>query len=167
MSDDIPTLFVGGLPIIAINRVEFAQMMVRDWHRVRDAKDPPAPKVSFSANGELLSLNASDVTLSKALKQADTIDADGQSLVIFTKLRPGPALPERISTTDFFHDAAKVAEENGIRFYFLGATDEVVRNTVSTVQDQYPNLKIVGWHNGYFSSDKEEKIFAAINFHRN
>jgi len=162
MPEKYLTRFIGGLPIISVTRFEFAEMMVRDWRLAKAAEKPFSPKVSFSANGELLSLNASSSEFAEVLEQADTIDADGQSLVLFSKFWPGPPLPDRIATTDFFHDAAAVAESHGISFYLLGATEEVITNTVVKVREMYPRLKIAGWRNGYFDLSEEKEIIEQI-----
>lgn len=47
-------------------------------------------------------------------------------------------------------------------FYFIGATQEVLNNTIKKLKDQYPTINIVGYRNGYFKEDEVETIKADI-----
>ena len=40
----------------------------------------------------------------------------------------------------------------------LGAKENVVKKTASVLKDKYPNLNIVGLHNGYFGKEQWEDI---------
>lgn len=93
--------------------------------------------------------------------QADAINPDGQSLVYASRMTSNP-IPERVATTDFFHDAAKAAEEAGLKFYFLGATPDNVKIAVEAIQTLYPRLKIVGYRNGYFKQNEEAAIIKEV-----
>jgi len=162
MTSDIPTRLLGGIRVIVATRAAFAQSMVDDWHRCQSAKGSWRPKLSFSANGELLSRNARDPDLALLLDDADTIDADGQPMVLFSRFWPGRPLPERIATTDFFHDAARAAEAAGMRFYLLGGTQAVAEKAAAEVHRLYPRLAIAGYRNGYFDESERDGVIAAI-----
>jgi N-acetylglucosaminyldiphosphoundecaprenol N-acetyl-beta-D-mannosaminyltransferase len=56
----------------------------------------------------------------------------------------------------------KQAEENKHSVYLLGTTDEILSIALIRLKEMYPMLKIVGTHNGFFSSDEEEEIFRKI-----
>ena len=49
------------------------------------------------------------------------------------------------------------AERGGIKPYFLGATQEVVQKMVIKIQNEYPNLKISGFHHGYLTDESLKK----------
>src|SRR5690606_8757586 len=59
-------------------------------------------------------------------------------------------LPERVATTDFFHDAAKAAQEAEIAFFMLGGSEEENAAACAAIRRLYPCLKIAGRHHGYF-----------------
>lgn len=158
----LPTIRLGGIRVIVATRREFAAQMVEDRRVLQDAPETVPPKLSFSANGELLSCNARDPELAEFLYSADTIDADGQSLVLFSRIWPGASLPERIATTDFFHDAARAAQEAGMSFYLLGASEAVIQKTVTEIKKLYPTLKIAGFRNGYFDDSERDEVIAGI-----
>jgi exopolysaccharide biosynthesis WecB/TagA/CpsF family protein len=92
----------------------------------------------------------------------DAIDVDGMPLVYLSWLTNAGPLPERIATTDFFHDAARAATEHGMSFYLLGADKEENTRAVRAIQGLYPKLRIAGHHHGYFSPMEEEDLIVEI-----
>lgn len=153
---------LGGWPHVCLTRDGFAELMARDCLQAREAKIPLFPKLAFSMNGQALSLAATDTCFKDAMFQADYIQADGQSLVIASRYLCDEPLPEKIPTTDFFHNAAKVAEKEGLRFYILGASAEDNKRAIDNIKRQYPNLQIVGYRDGYFTKDDEDEICREI-----
>lgn len=152
---------IAGWPHVALTRVQFAELMLQDCIGAHD-KTERIPKLAFSMNGQALSLAETNADFGMAMKKADYIQADGQSLVFASRLLSGNPLPERIATTDFFHDAAKVAEENGLRFYLLGAKKEVINKAVENIKKMYPELVVAGYRDGYFKKEDEAAICREI-----
>jgi exopolysaccharide biosynthesis WecB/TagA/CpsF family protein len=91
------------------------------------------------------------------------IHADGMPLVFASRLKCGAPLPERVATTDLFHDVAVQAQSQRASFYLLGGTEPTVRTAVANVRKWYPELVIAGFRNGYFDRDEELRILAEIN----
>lgn len=158
----IKTVEVAGWPHVALNRRDFARLMAHDCRLAREAEIKPAPKLAFSMNGQALSLAESDPSFNAAMKQADYIQADGQSLVFASRYLSPEPLPERIATTDFFHDCAKVAQECRLSFYILGASEEQHQQAIVEIRRLYPNLRIVGHRNGYFKPEEEDELCRQI-----
>jgi exopolysaccharide biosynthesis WecB/TagA/CpsF family protein len=73
------------------------------------------------------------------------------------------ALPGRVCTTDLFFDVAARAERCGISFYLLGGGEATNRAVVDFLADEYPALKVVGGHHGYFGDAEEADVVAEIN----
>lgn len=157
----LPERILGGVRITALTRCRFADLLVED-HRSRRRNPELPPLVSFSANGEMLSMCARDEAYAELIRRADIVDADGQSLVLFSRFWPGAPLPGRVTTTDFFHDAARAAQGAGISFYLLGGTAEVMAKTVENVRRLYPALTIVGARDGYFDVADRDTILAEV-----
>jgi N-acetylglucosaminyldiphosphoundecaprenol N-acetyl-beta-D-mannosaminyltransferase len=158
---DIPVEMIGGQPIPVIDRAQSAQLMI-DIAAARRNSNQPA-LVFTSANGQVLSLCAQDSAVRKLFTDADVVHADGMPLVFASRWLCRKPLPERVATTDLFHDVARLAEVRGTTFYLLGATDETVELAVRRALSLYPRLRIRGYHSGYFSSDQEPGIIADIN----
>ena len=156
-----PVRQLGGLPITVADRDEVADAFV-EWALAARDKDQ-RPFYSTSANGQVMAMCAEDGQLLDDFLFADQIVADGMPMVIYSKLFGSSKLPERVATTDLFHDVAKIAAEQGASFYMFGADE--VSNLVATqkTQENYPELNIVGRRNGYFSADEEADIVAEIN----
>lgn len=59
----------------------------------------------------------------------------------------------------------KIVEKYAISdktFYILGSTDEVIKKTISLLKNKYPELKILGYRDGYLSNSDIEKLEADI-----
>src|SRR5208282_882822 len=80
-----------------------------------------------------------------------------------SKMLTDSPILERSATTDFFHDAAVAACEHGLKFYLLGATEEVNARCAEVMGALYPGLQIVGRRHGYFSQAEEAEICDEIN----
>src|SRR5690606_25395661 len=78
--------------------------------------------------------------------------------VVFASRRTAHPLPERICTTDFFHDAAQAASEHKLRFFILGAKEEQNRAVVEAIRKLYPDVGIVGRHHGYFPPEDDKRV---------
>lgn len=154
------SVIIGDIPVVVETRTSLAQRMVNDW---KNKNDKTLPKLVFSANGQGISFYAKDETFKKHIDQADIVHADGMSVVKASHLFTKTPLPERIATTDFFHDAAIAAQREGMTFYLLGGTEEKNLGAYEKIQQLYPDLKMVGRRNGYFSKEEEAEVIDQIN----
>lgn len=151
-ADPLPapaTVVVGGLPIAVLDRAEAAETMLKAASLRRHGR----PLFFTSANGEVVARAHADPALAALFKSADQIVADGQPMVLLSRYLCRQPLPERVATTDLFHDVAERAEESGHSFYFLGASPEENRDAVEAVRRRYPRLRIVGHADGYLQGD--------------
>ena len=153
---------VGGLRPACVSRDGLAQQMLLDC---LDARDNPAarPKLVFASNGHAIALAAQDEAFRFTFEQADIIHADGQAAVFAARLLTRTPIPERSATTDFIHDAARIAAQHGLRFFLLGATEEANAETARVLRETYPGLQIVGRRHGYFGRDEEDELCDEIN----
>jgi len=156
-----PVVMIGGFPTAAVSRTALAECMVQDCMRARASREDWTPKVVLSSNGQGIALAGTDASFASAMAQADIIHADGMPVVFASRITQHP-LPERIATTDFFHDAARAAEAHGLRFYILGATEDQNCRAVDAIRRLYPGVEIVGRRNGYFGSEEDEAVCEEI-----
>jgi exopolysaccharide biosynthesis WecB/TagA/CpsF family protein len=162
MKNDHPQVTVGGLKTACLSRKDMMAWMVADCVAARIEPDR-LPRLIFTANGHSIALAATDAEFRAQLDQADMIHADGQPVVLASKWMTQRPIPERTATTDFFHDAALAARQHRLRFYLLGATEEINARCAALMAEHYPGLEIAGRRNGYFSRDEEPAICEAIN----
>ena len=154
------TVVIGGIPTIVATRRQLAERMVADCFAAKGTRD--LPRLVFSSNGQGIALAGSDPEFHRAMCEADMVHADGMSVVTASRYLTPTRLPERIATTDFFHDAAAAASEAGLSFFMLGASEEENLRACQETQRLYPTLRIVGRRHGYFRPDEEEEICREI-----
>jgi exopolysaccharide biosynthesis WecB/TagA/CpsF family protein len=153
-------LVIGGVPCSRASRAEMVAAMLDDVRLARAGGWPA--RALAAANGLVVSLYHSDPAFRKMIAATDIVDVDGQPLVLATHLICRAPLRERVATTDLILDAAKVAAEQGLRFYFLGARPGVAAAAAEHLTARYPGLQIVGCRDGYFSQGEEEAICADV-----
>ena len=102
-----------------------------------------------------------DDFLNEALNSADYIHLDGQPLSWLALLTKKNA--ERYAGIDLFIDLCRLAQDLNKSIYLLGATDDVLNKTYDVLKTKFPDLKIVGLRNGYFSKHEEINIIESIN----
>ena len=127
-----------------------------------------------TANPEIVMYAYNDQSYANIINNADYTIADGIGVIIGSKLINNP-LPERIAGFDLMTDLLNKGNEFNWNVYFLGAKKEVVEKAVINVEKSYPNLNVVGWHDGYFDWDsvkieqeiqelKPDLVFVGIGF---
>ncbi len=141
---------IGGIPIARMTREEMTRMMEADVAAARIGL-LVRPRFITSANGSVVAAYHASGAFRAALDSADIIDADGMPLVFASRMLCRRPLPERTATTDFLLDAAQVAAERGIGFYFLGARPGVAARAAEHLRSRFPGLRVVGVRHGYFA----------------
>lgn len=101
-----------------------------------------------------------DPQLKESVEACDLINIDGQGVVLGARLC-GHDVPERVAGVDLFHELLAMSEEERFPVFLLGATEDVVAETSRKVANLYPNIKIAGFHHGYFW-ENEEKVVQEI-----
>ncbi|GGK34036.1 WecB/TagA/CpsF family glycosyltransferase [Salinarimonas ramus] len=151
---------VGGLPLRVVDRNAAADILLAQAASRQAAN--ARPFLSTSANGQVLSLVASDPELRRLVLDFDEIHADGMPLVFASRLLCRAPLPERVATTDLFHDVATRAQAQGRTFYMLGADPESLAAAEREVRRLYPDLRLVGTHHGYVEGAAADERVAEI-----
>ena len=158
----VPAVQIGGLPIAVIDRGESVKLMLDAAVNRRDSGLHPL--IFSSANGQVLSMSARHAWVRELFLAADLIHADGMPLVLISRLFHKRPLPERVCTTDLFHDVARVAPARRARMFLLGATKQVIDEAVQRIRSLYPDLELIGHASGYLRREgDEERIIEAIN----
>lgn len=141
----IDTLELGGLPVARLDRQRTAELLIELAHTRRGDR----PWIGTSVNGQVISDAARDASLREAMLYADVISCDGQPLVMLARRLTGLALPERVATTDLFHDVARACRNRPTTMFFLGATEDENRRAVDNVRQAYPHVQVAGRLHGF------------------
>lgn len=153
-----PRALIGGLAITAVDRQAAAALMISAARRRGER-----PFYSTSANGEVLARVHSNSAFAGLFREADQILADGQPMVFASRWLCRQRLPERVATTDLFHDVARQAERERITFYLLGANEKENSKAVAAVRRLYPGLAIAGHCHGYLTGEALDAKIDEIN----
>lgn len=155
------SVIVGGIRIARLTRRQLAERMAEDCLTARRIAGP-RPKLVFSANGHSIARAAADAEFRRNYDAADIVHADGQPVVFASRWLTRAPIPERSATTDFFRDAAAMAQAQGLSFYLLGANDDINARCAAELKRHYPDLIIAGRHHGYFRREDEARVCADI-----
>ena len=148
---EIEIVELGNLPVARLDRRQTAELLVS---LTRDYRRPGRPWIATSINGQVLSDAAGDESFREALLYADLVSCDGQPLVAASGPLTGMTLPERVATTDLFHDIARAAQGRSMAMFFLGASEEENARAVENVRQAYPHVTIAGRLHGFRSHDE-------------
>lgn len=156
LSGTFPAAIVGGMRIAALGIDETAAMMI---NAARERPRGGRPLYMTSSNGEVLAYYNDRAGMAPLFDGADMISADGQPLVLMSRILCTHPLPERVATTDLFPAVARAASGSGVSFYLYGATPDENHKAVEAVRRQYPSLHIAGHTHGFHQgSDLELKV---------
>ncbi len=157
----LPRLTVGGLPGERLTRRQWAELFGAIC-RCRPRGEAPPPFFS-SINGQTISRYHREAAVRALFRRCGGLAVDGMSAVFASRLLSRAPFPERVATTDLFHDVARHAQDEGLSFFLLGGTVETCAAAARNVAALYPRLTIVGTHHGFFAEDEEEAVAQRID----
>lgn len=86
---------------------------------------------------------------------------DGVGTQISGKILKTP-VEEKIAGIELMRKIISKCEEEGESIYLLGASEENLKGCVANIIRDYPNIKIAGYHNGFFDLDNPKEILEEI-----
>lgn len=118
-------------------------------------------------NPHSLVVARSDTYFSEALENADILLPDGIGIVLAAKIL-GFDLTERVAGSDLFLGLSEKANSNGgLRYFFLGSTQEVLDKMTERLNREFPNITICGAlsppFKSKFSDADDKQMIDAIN----
>ena len=119
-------------------------------------------KVIVAPNTEFIMMAQKDEEFYNILKNADLATPDSVGVMIGGKLQKR-FFKQRIPGQMYFRKVLEVGEKKGWTFYLLGGKDDVPKLATENLKKIYPNIKIVGYHEGFFENDSEEDVIKEIN----
>ena len=113
-------------------------------------------------NTEFIMRAQKDEEFFKILKSAKLATPDSVGIMLGGKMQK-KKFKARIPGQMYFRSVLKQGEKEGWTFYLLGGKDEIPKLAVENVKKIYPNVNIVGYHEGYFEKDSEKEVIEEIN----
>jgi N-acetylglucosaminyldiphosphoundecaprenol N-acetyl-beta-D-mannosaminyltransferase len=115
---------------------------------------------SVAINPEKLFKAENDQKLADLINNAQMFICDGIGAAIACFVLHGRFL-KRITGVSLFYEVIKVASTKGWKLYLLGASSDVNDGACKNLLVKYPDLQIVGNHDGYF--DDSETVIREVN----
>ena len=119
------------------------------------------------ANPHSLVIASKDRLFREALKNAHVLLPDGTGIVLACYLL-GLNLREKVAGTDFFLALSKsAAEQKGLKYFFLGSTNQVLNLITKRMKRDFPYIDVCGTYSPpfkeVFTGEDTEKMIDAVN----
>jgi N-acetylglucosaminyldiphosphoundecaprenol N-acetyl-beta-D-mannosaminyltransferase len=119
------------------------------------------PKVVQFINGNKIAQVRQDPDMARIMWKSDYALVDGQPLLPMGRML-GVKIPERIDGIGLMGKLLQLADDRKGSVYLLGAKQEVLDKCIAKIRATYPNLRIVGSRNGYFSEKETPGVVTNI-----
>lgn len=121
-----------------------------------------APHAVYTPNSEIIMLAHKDAEFREILNSADMLTADGVGVVYASKILNNP-IEERAAGYDIACGVVRYIAQSGHALYLLGGKPGVAELAKERLDKKYPFIRIVGTHDGYFSSAELDGVIEDIN----
>lgn len=112
-------------------------------------------------NPEIVMKAKDDAEFKEIINNAALVIPDGIGVIKGAKIL-GTPLKERVAGYDLICQLLEKGQDGSISFYFWGGKPGVADKAKAKMEEKYPNIKILGTHDGYFNDDQEKEIIAEI-----
>jgi N-acetylglucosaminyldiphosphoundecaprenol N-acetyl-beta-D-mannosaminyltransferase len=106
-------------------------------------------------NINAVNIARADERFRRFLNKAHVVYCDGEGVRLGGKIL-GYHLPPRVVLTYWIWDLCEFCQSRDYSLFFLGATEQYVREAVDRVRERFPRLRIAGYHHGYFAKQGPE-----------
>ena len=124
---------------------------------------------SFSGSRQVFFVNVHSIHIAQSnrdflssIRNCDLTLPDGSGLKIAARLL-GTSVVENLNGTDFLPRVLRVALKKGWTIYLFGARQDVIMRCERRLSEQFPGLRIIGSHPGFFDPHHEQAIISDIN----
>ncbi|WP_211749621.1 WecB/TagA/CpsF family glycosyltransferase [Paenibacillus sp. Marseille-Q4541] len=150
------------VPTVPIFGIPFSRMDMKDTVAYLEGavRSGQAHQV-ITANPIMVMTALDNPEYMKVMQSAELIVPDGAG-VVWAANYCGTPVAERVAGFDLLHELLRVGETYGWRVFLLGSTPEVIQETASRLQKQYPGVVICGYRDGFFGADQDEEVIAQI-----
>jgi len=143
-----------GIPVHTVTREETLNTLLR---MVQSGRSHHVVTV----NPEFVILARKDAAFRKVLVEASLVIPDGTGVVLASRVN-GKPIKERVTGVDTVRGFARVARDNGLSVFLLGAAPGVADRAAKLLVDENPGLKIAGVYSGAPRPEEEDEICSRI-----
>ncbi|OME87160.1 glycosyltransferase [Paenibacillus sp. FSL A5-0031] len=154
MSKQLPTVPIYGIPFSKVGMDDTVNYLI-------EAIEARRVTHVITANPIMIMSAVEDSKYSAMMRRADLIVPDGAGVVWAAKY-VGQPVAERVTGFDLLHRLLHEGEKRRWKAYLLGTSQEIIEAAAEKLQLQYPQVKIVGYRNGFFGPDQDEEVIEEI-----
>lgn len=151
---------------VRINNVDMDETM----NKIGEFFDNDELNYIYTPNPEIVMRAGRDEEFKKIINSASLNLCDGIGLMIASKLKKKP-LKSRVTGYDTSIKILELMNERHLSLFLLGAKPGIAEKAIEKINNDYPNIVIAGYNNGYFngshnghaSCDEEEALIQKIN----
>lgn len=151
------TITILGVPIDRVTRDEAGTITEELIH-----SSNKTCKMIFAPNVEFIMMANKDEDFFKLLKKSSLSTPDSVGVILGAKLQ-GKSFKERIPGQSYFRKIIELSNEKGYSIYLLGGEPGIPEKAKENLEKLFPNVNIVGVHNGYFNENEEKDVIKEIN----
>lgn len=119
-------------------------------------------QIIVAPNTEFIMRAQKDKEFYDILKKAKLATPDSVGVMLGGKLQK-KKFKARIPGQVYFRKVIEVGTKKGWTFYFLGGGEGIAEKAKINVQKDFPECKILGCHEGFFTKDSEDDVIKEIN----
>jgi N-acetylglucosaminyldiphosphoundecaprenol N-acetyl-beta-D-mannosaminyltransferase len=119
------------------------------------------PKIIQFINGNKIAQVRQDPDMERIMWRVNYALTDGQPLLPMGRML-GVRIPERIDGIGLMAKLLKLANDRRYSVFLLGAKQSVLETCVQKIRRDYPNLRLAGYRNGYFTPAETEGVVQQI-----
>lgn len=98
----------------------------------------------------------------RRLQKFDYVLPDGSGVSLACKIMGYP-YRDNLNGTDLMLNLCELSEKHGYKLFYFGGREGVAERAVANLKKRFPQMKVAGIRNGYFSKNEEDGIIKQIN----
>ncbi|CAM3348603.1 WecB/TagA/CpsF family glycosyltransferase [Paenibacillus lupini] len=154
MSKQVPTVPIYGIPFSKMSMDETVSYLTEAIEHKRQTH-------VITANPIMIMSAVESQDYYKMMRKAELIVPDGAG-VVWAANFVGTPVTERVTGFDLLHRLMQEGEKRKWTAYLLGTSQEVIEAAAEKLQLQYPQVRIVGYRDGYFGADQDAEVIEEI-----
>ncbi|QAY67736.1 WecB/TagA/CpsF family glycosyltransferase [Paenibacillus protaetiae] len=154
MSRQVPTVPIYGIPFSKMSMEETVDYLTQ-------AIENKETTHVITANPIMVMAAVESPDYYRMMTTAELIVPDGAG-VVWAASHVGTPVAERVTGFDLLHNLLQVGERRRWKVYLLGTSQETIEAAAEKLQLQYPQVRIVGWRNGFFGPSEDAEVIQEI-----